>query len=183
MAKFPQNDFKVVWRPFQLNPDASKEGVNKRQMYKEKFGEARIQAMLPRMVQTFEKIGVKYSLGGNTGNTMTSHRLLQWAGSVGAKQQNDLVEELFRNYFEEEKFLGDRAVLLAAVEKAGLDATEGAKIVDDESLWRSEVDADKKKYVRGVTGVPFFIFDGQFAISGGQPPEAFAEAIQEVASA
>mmetsp|Transcript_25401 Transcript_25401/g.64427 ORF Transcript_25401/g.64427 Transcript_25401/m.64427 type:complete len:184 (-) Transcript_25401:123-674(-) len=181
MAKFPQNDFRVTWRPFQLNPDAPKEPVNKLKMYKEKFGAARIEQMLPHMTQTFKKVGVDYSMGGDTGNTLTSHRLLQWAASVGLDKQDLLVEELFKNYFAEEKYLGDRGVLLAAVDKAGLDREEGAKIIDDESLWRSEVEKDKAKYARGVSGVPYFIFDGKFAISGGQPPEAFAEAISEVA--
>mmetsp|Transcript_33678 Transcript_33678/g.85154 ORF Transcript_33678/g.85154 Transcript_33678/m.85154 type:complete len:184 (+) Transcript_33678:275-826(+) len=180
MAKFPQNDFKITWRPFQLNPDASKEPVSKLQLYKDKFGAARVEQMMPQMMQTFDKIGVKYSVGGNTGNTLTSHRLLQWAGTVGLDKQDKLMEELFKNYFAEEKFLGDRDVLLAAVDKAGLDVAEGTKIIDDESLWRSEVDQDKKKFTRGISGVPYFIFNGQFGISGGQSPEVFEEAIDEV---
>jgi len=69
MKKFPQAEFEVNWRPFELNPDAPKEGTNKMKMYNEKFGEERIKMMLPRMTETFSKLGIKYSMGGDTGNT------------------------------------------------------------------------------------------------------------------
>jgi predicted DsbA family dithiol-disulfide isomerase len=180
MAKFPQNEFRVTWRPFQLNPDSSMEPVNKLQLYKEKFGAGRVEQMMPRMLQVFGNLGLQFSMGGNTGNTMTSHRLIQWAGSVGLDKQDLLVDELFKNYFCEEKFLGERNVLLAAVEKAGLDKAEGEKIIDNESLWRAEVEQDKAKYARGVSGVPYFIFNSKLTLSGGQPPEAFEEAIEEI---
>lgn len=180
MAKFPQVDFKVTWRPFQLDSNAPKQGVNKLQMYNEKFGAARIASMLPRMNQVFDNIGLKYSMGGMTGNTFNSHRLVRWAESVSLEKQDALMEVLFKNYFCEEKFLNDREVLLAAVRTAGLDEAEGARILDNEDLWAKEVNDDKTKFGRGVNGVPHFIFQGKFAISGGQPPEAFEECIEEL---
>ncbi len=58
--------------------------------------------MVPHMTRTFAELGVNYSLGGLTGNTLNSHRLIHWAGKVaGWQAQNALVEELFRNYFSE----------------------------------------------------------------------------------
>mmetsp|Transcript_7044 Transcript_7044/g.13602 ORF Transcript_7044/g.13602 Transcript_7044/m.13602 type:complete len:186 (-) Transcript_7044:94-651(-) len=182
MAKFPQNEFQITWRPFQLNPDASKTPVNKMQMYNEKFGAARIAAMLPRMQQTFANIGIEYSMGGDTGNTLTSHRLIQWAGSIGLDKQDKLMEALFRSYFAEEKYLGDPQVLLSAVTEAGLDAEEGKRIIDDEALWNAEVREDIAKYAKGVSGVPYFIFNSKLALSGGQPPEVFEDAIEEISS-
>lgn len=69
MKKFPQAEFEVNWRPFELNPAAPKEGTNKMKMYNEKFGEERIKMMLPRLTETFSKLGITYSMGGDTGNT------------------------------------------------------------------------------------------------------------------
>ena len=71
-------------------------------------------------------------------------------------------------------------MLLAAVRTAGLDEAEGARILDNEDLWAKEVNDDKTKFGRGVNGVPHSIFQGKFAISGGQPPEAFEECIEEL---
>ena len=57
-------------------------GENKLEMYKSKFGEARVQQMLPQMTKTFAELGIQYSIGGLTGNTLDSHRLIHWAGEV-----------------------------------------------------------------------------------------------------
>mmetsp|Transcript_35187 Transcript_35187/g.86508 ORF Transcript_35187/g.86508 Transcript_35187/m.86508 type:complete len:183 (+) Transcript_35187:307-855(+) len=180
MAKFPHVDFKVTWRPFFLDPTMPEDGRDKKEWYTLKFGEARMQQVLPRMIQVFDNVGLKYSLGGKTGSTMNSHRLIQWAGTVDLKKQDALVEELFKNYFTEEKFLNDRDVLLHAVKVAGLDEAEGARIIDDPSLWRKEVEDDIKKHARGVSGVPNFTFQNKLKISGGQPPEVFEEVIEEI---
>ena len=81
MAKFPQVDFKVTWRPFQLDSNAPKQGVNKLQMYNEKFGAARIASMLPRMNQVMPPY--KHLLTTNL-LLIPSHELLEGAPSVAA---------------------------------------------------------------------------------------------------
>lgn len=183
MKKFPQAEFEVNWRPFELNPDAPKEGTNKMKMYNEKFGEERIKMMLPRMTETFSKLGIKYSMGGDTGNTFDSHRLIYYAGTKGTAQQDALVEELFLNYFSEEKYIGDPSILVAAAEKAGLDKGEVQKILADPAMFRKEVENEKKSFGRGVRGVPFFIVNGEEALSGAQPPETFEEIFGEMLKA
>mmetsp|Transcript_78825 Transcript_78825/g.115431 ORF Transcript_78825/g.115431 Transcript_78825/m.115431 type:complete len:181 (+) Transcript_78825:330-872(+) len=178
MSKYPQAQFEVNWRPFELNPTAAKEGTNKLKMYNEKFGEERIKMMLPRMTQAFANVGVKYSMGGDTGNTFDSHRLIYFAGMKG--KQDALVEELFLNYFSEEKFIGDRTILLAAAEKAGLEKGEVAKILDTPSLYKKEVEDEKKAFGRGISGVPYFIINKEEGLSGAQPPEAFVEIFNDI---
>ncbi|KAL3149651.1 hypothetical protein ABBQ38_013483 [Trebouxia sp. C0009 RCD-2024] len=91
--------FEVRWHPFFLNPDASKEGVNKLEMYKQKFGEQRVQQMVPMLTQTFAKEGLSYTMDGQTGNTLNSHRLIALAGQQGLDKQDKLVELLFTAYF------------------------------------------------------------------------------------
>ena len=77
-------------------------GEDKLTMYRAKFGEARVAQMLPMMTKTFLDLGVSYSIGGLTGSTLDSHRLIHWAGEVGgAAAQDAVVSELFANYFSE----------------------------------------------------------------------------------
>lgn len=183
MKKFPHAEFKVNWRPFELNPSAPKEGTNKMKMYNEKFGEERIKMMLPRLTETFAKVGIKYSMGGDTGNTFDSHRLIYYAGTKGEAKQDALVEELFLNYFSEEKYIGDPSILLAAADKAGLDKGEVENVLANPGMFQKEVEDEKKAFARGVRGVPFFIINNEERLSGAQPPETFEEIFGEMLKA
>lgn len=166
----------VNWHPFFLNPDAPREGVNKMEMYKSKFGPGRMQMIIDRVGGAFATLGYKYSMGGLTGSTLDSHRLISLAGKQGTEKQNALVEELFLNFFTQEKFIGDKEVLAAAAEKAGV---EGAReLLEDPQAELKEVLAEERKFRRGVSGVPHFVIDGRWQISGAQPPEAFVEAFE-----
>mmetsp|Transcript_14477 Transcript_14477/g.34222 ORF Transcript_14477/g.34222 Transcript_14477/m.34222 type:complete len:152 (+) Transcript_14477:256-711(+) len=150
-------------------------------MYNEKFGAARIAQMLPMMAARFGEVGLTYSIGGNTGNTLDSHRLAAHALKVGGEtMQNRLMEELFLNYFCEEKYLGDRAVLVAAALKAQV--PEAEQVLDDKSAMLEETKQDLAKYGRGISGVPHFIIDGKYGIGGAQPTEAFVEIFEELAN-
>eukprot|EP00746_Dinoflagellata_sp_MGD_P021738 gnl/MRDRNA2_/MRDRNA2_150801_c0_seq1.p1 gnl/MRDRNA2_/MRDRNA2_150801_c0~~gnl/MRDRNA2_/MRDRNA2_150801_c0_seq1.p1 ORF type:complete len:186 (-),score=56.27 gnl/MRDRNA2_/MRDRNA2_150801_c0_seq1:60-617(-) len=179
MTKYADKaNFDVKWIPFQLNPQAEGgAGKNKLKMYKEKFGEERVNQMLPMMQQVGRQEGINFSYGGNTGNTFDSHRLISLALKQG--NQDAIIEELFKNYFEEEKCLSDRAVLLAAANKVGLhDAEEMLR----SSAEVSEVESDIAKYQKGqsITGVPFFIINGRYRMSGAQDPETFEEIFAKI---
>lgn len=179
MTKYSGNaDFDVKWIPFQLNPQAEGgAGVNKLEMYKKKFGEARVADMLPFMQQTGRGEGINFSYGGNTGNTFDSHRLISFADKQG--KQDELVEELFKNYFEEEKCISDSAVLLAAANKVGV---KDAEKMLESNAEASEVQADIMKYqqAQDISGVPFFIIDGKHRLSGAQEPETFEKIFQQI---
>jgi predicted DsbA family dithiol-disulfide isomerase len=103
-----QYEFEVRWHPFQLNPKAPKVGVEKLEFYKKKFGDARIAPILDRISKVFADLGMKFSAGGKIGNTFDSHRLLELAGRQDLGVQNKLAEELFVNYFTQEKYIGDK---------------------------------------------------------------------------
>merc|ERR1719265_3074159 len=150
-------DFAVKWIPFQLNPKAAGgAGVNKLEMYKQKFGEARVNQMLPMMLQAGQQDGINFSYGGNTGNTFDSHRLISFADKQGL--QDPIVEELFKNYFEEEKCVSDRTVLLAAANKVGL---KGAEEMLNSNAETDQVKQELSQYqqAQGISGVPFFIIN------------------------
>eukprot|EP00475_Leptophrys_vorax_P003992 TRINITY_DN12336_c0_g1_i1.p2 TRINITY_DN12336_c0_g1~~TRINITY_DN12336_c0_g1_i1.p2 ORF type:complete len:159 (-),score=14.22 TRINITY_DN12336_c0_g1_i1:339-761(-) len=135
--------------------------------------------MTARMTQVFADLGLSYSLGGLTGNTLDSHRLLAYARSKGAAVQNAVVEELFLDYFTREKYIGDREVLVAAAERVGL--TGAREFLEDPKAGLSEVESDLKRFRGRVNGVPhFMIGDQQF--SGAQPPEVLAAALKAAAA-
>ncbi|KAG6542201.1 hypothetical protein Mapa_016434 [Marchantia paleacea] len=169
-------DFEVRWHPYMLNPNVPKEGVNKLEHYKQKFGSMRVQSMVDRVGQVFAGLGVQYSMGGKTGNTLDSHRLIALAGRQGLENQNNLVEELFLNYFAQEKHLGDRQVLLNAAQKAGIEGAD--QLLDDPNAGVKEIHEEIKKYARGVNGVPHFTIGDRIQLSGAQPPQSFVEAFE-----
>jgi len=176
--------FSVSWRPFFLDPNLpGGEGKDKLAHYKLKFGADRVAQMMPRMVQTFAEEGIPgYSIEGNVGNTMDSHRLLEYAlRQGGAAKQDKLVEVLFERYFLKGQALSSRQVLLDAAAAADLDGADALLASDQlhDEVW-SEVES---AYQAGVSGVPHFKIDGGGPgreLSGGQPPEAFLRILRSL---
>ncbi|XP_042464113.1 uncharacterized protein YwbO-like isoform X1 [Zingiber officinale] len=172
-------NFEVRWHPFFLNPDAPKEGINKTDFYKQKFGASQYEAMMSRMTKIFNSLGFEYDTSGLTGSTLDSHRLITFSASQGYDKQNALVEELFLNYFCQGKYIGDRKVLLDAAQKVGI---EGAsELLHDPTKGIEEVNEELEKYSSRINGVPHFVINEKYKISGGQPPEVFLRAFQAAA--
>lgn len=192
-------DFDVTWRPFQLNPTAPKgKGVNKMEMYRSKFGRERMEQMLPYMKETGRQEGIAFSYGGHTGNTLDSHRLI-WKAKImgGSKLQDRVVESLFEAYFEEEQSMGEVSVLVDCAVRAGMTTTDNnmATMTTEGDVMEFLMDANQEgrnetvsemnqyKHLYGVSGVPFFIFnDGEYTLSGGQPPEEFLAVFRKLMS-
>ena len=171
----PQPDLQIGWRPFQLNPDMPAEGMDRKEYLRLKFGDAaggnRYQAV--EDAGRGEGIPFAFDRIKRTPNTILAHRLIRYATRVHL--QDEVVETLFRAYFTEGEDIGDRATLVKLAAAAGLDGTTvdaylgGAE--DDDTI-RAE-DAFARQI--GISGVPCFIIDRQYAISGAQPAEAFIE--------
>ncbi|KAI4371844.1 hypothetical protein MLD38_010145 [Melastoma candidum] len=169
-------DFEVHWHPFFLNPTAPAEGVDKREYYRNKFG-ARAESIAARMHEVFRSIGLEYNMSGLTGNTMDSHRLINYAGKLGPEKQHLLVEELFLGYFTQAKYIGDKAFLLEAADKVGI--AGAAEFLDDPNNGVQEVKEDLARYSSKISGVPHFVINGKQELSGGQPPEVFLRAFEQ----
>jgi len=190
MQRFPDQQFEVKWWPFQLNAQASKQGVNKLQMYCEKFGGTPEQMMQKAegMKQNFARAGLpfKFTDQAITGNTFNSHRLISMAGSVSEETQDKVVESLFNAYFAEEKFLNDPEVLIASAIDGGIPADTARAFVQDESQHSEQTDREMGygKQQR-VTGVPHFVIEHngkRASLSGAQPSEAFEQLFQQMSS-
>ncbi|KAL3477971.1 thioredoxin-like protein [Aspergillus californicus] len=193
----PTDTFTLSWSPFYLNASSpGYPGVNKKAFYESKFGAGRTDAIFSRLAGVGEGEGIKFSFGGMTGKTRDSHRLIWFAGlkekergmedagngKVGGLQTR-VVEGLFRAYFEEEKNITERGVLLAAGVQAGLDQGEVEGLLDGDAGGK-EVDFEAEKARRQlVSGVPYFMVQGMYAVEGADEPGTFLEIFEKVKGA
>ncbi|KAL5176990.1 Receptor-like protein kinase HERK 1 [Glycine soja] len=168
-------NFEIIWHPFQLNPDAPKEGIDKREFYRSKFG-SQSERMEARMSEVFKNVGLEYSLSGLTGNTIDSHRLIYFARQQGLDKQHDLVEELNIGYFTQGKYIGDHKFLLESAAKVGIEGAE--EFLKDPNNGLKEVEEELKNNSGNISGVPYYVINGIHKLSGGQAPEVFLRAFQ-----
>ena len=174
----------INWRPYQLNPDYPPEGVDQKASLAAKLGGAdKVAGAHAMLTGLGREVGVNFNFDAiEIGpNTLDAHRLIHWAVTEDRELQNRVVDALFKANFEEGRNIGDHAVLLAAAEKAGLDRAVIGALLDsdaDSELIVAEIDAARKM---GVNGVPFFIFDQQYAVSGAQTPDVLVSALRDIA--
>lgn len=172
----------TVWRPFELNPGMPPEGVSRPEYRKAKFGSLDYSARLDEKVAEAGKLAgltFRHDLMLWTPNTVECHRLIWFAGREG--RQDELVEALFQAYFMQGKNIGDRAVMLEAVETAGLDHSGAERFLDSDE-GREEVMRELANTRQlGISSVPTFIIDGDAAISGAVPPDLLARALMAAA--
>jgi len=170
--------FAVAWRPFQLNPGMPPSGVARDEYRRAKFGSLGRSRELDAQVAGAARVAgieIRHDLMRRTPNTVDAHRLIRLAGAHG--RQDAVVNRLFQDYFVEGRDIGDRAVLLAAADAAGMDrAVTEASLAGDDG--RAEVLAEDAAVRRaGLQGVPTFALNDHVLFSGAVPAEAFAEAL------
>ncbi|MGV2099175.1 DsbA family oxidoreductase [Rhizobium sp. 21-4511-3d] len=176
----------INWRPYRLNPDYPPEGVDQKKSLEEKLGGAERVAQAHKMLADFGKeVGINFNFEAiKIGpNTLDAHRLIHWAMIEDRDKADKVVNGLFKANFEEGRNVGDHAVLLDVAEKAGLDRAVTASLLAsdaDKVLVVEEIESAQKM---GVNGVPFFIFDQQYAVSGAQTPDVLAGALRDIAKA
>ncbi|OWM64492.1 hypothetical protein CDL15_Pgr020459 [Punica granatum] len=178
-----QYDFETKWRPFFLNPSVPKEGINKREFYRSKFG-PQSEKMEARMSEVFRGLGLEYSLNGLIGNTLDSHRLIFYAGQKAPEMQHNLVEELCLGYFTQGKSIGDRRFCCYCSRNAESSfwKLEGAaEFLEDPNNGLQEVQEELAKYSSRISGVPHYLIDGKYELSGAQSPEVFLGAFEAAA--
>jgi predicted DsbA family dithiol-disulfide isomerase len=174
----------INWRPYRLNPDYPPEGVDQKAALAAKLGgEERVASAHKMLTDLGREVGIAFNFDAiKIGpNTLDAHRLIHWAVTEDREKQDRIVDALFKANFEEGKSVGDHSVLLDIAEKAGLDRTVIAALLAsdaDGDLIVAEIEAAQKM---GVTGVPFFIFDQQYAVSGAQTPDVIASALRDIA--
>ena len=182
LAGFPHRDeVEVVWRAFELDPSAPAERTG---AYADhlaaKYGVplAQAQQTIDTMTATAAQDGLDFSFGtARPGSTFDAHRLLHLAAERGA--QDAVKERLLRATFTEGEPIGDPETLVRLVAEAGLDADE-ARAVLASDRYAAEVRGDQQQArAYGITGVPFFVVDGRYGVSGAQPAEALGQVLAQ----
>ena len=163
------------WVHFPLHPDTPAEGREMAKFYAERGRDP--EAMYQRMKVLMDQEGLPYGRRTHTYNSRLAQELGAWADTQ--KDGDKLHDALYRAYFVDARNIGDVAVLLDAVEKAGLDVAS-AKAALEERRFKQTVDADwAKSQAYGVTGVPTFVAGGQ-GVVGAQPYEVLEQLLDAV---
>ncbi|NKQ26523.1 DsbA family oxidoreductase [Streptomyces galbus] len=185
LAAFPHRDqVEVVHRSFELDPGRAKDDVQPViTMLSRKYGlsEEQARAGEDNLGAQAAAEGLPYrTRGRDHGNTFDLHRLLHLAKEHG--RQDELIQVLYRANFAEERSLfteGDERLVALAVE-AGLDADAVRAVLADPAAYADEVRADEREAAElGAGGVPFFVLDRRYGVSGAQPAEVFAQALTQ----
>ncbi len=172
---------KVLWHPFQLNPDMPVDGMPFDEYLDKRFGGRElVQPFLDELTVVGEKEGIifRFDQLERIPNTLNAHRLIQIA-SPGL-QQNRLVDLLFSNFFEHGRDIGDNDLLSVLARQAGLDAAAIGRFQRPDS-GLAEVRAEEKHLREmGVSGVPNYIFNGKYAVAGAQDADALVRVFDQV---
>ena len=183
LAQRPDLDPTIEWHPFQLNPNTPVEGLSREEYMRLKFGGKDYPKGFADPIRTAgESTGIDFGFErmARVPNTVRSHRLIYWANQEG--KQDALVEILFRTYFLDARDIGDPEVLVEAAAEAGMDAdTVRTKLDrgDDDAAVRS---LDEHVRGLGITGVPTFIINHEYALQGAQEPSAFLQVLDKIAA-
>jgi predicted DsbA family dithiol-disulfide isomerase len=182
LERFPhKQEIEVIYRSFELDPNAKKDvGFQVYDMLASKYGMSRDQAVAntASVAAQAQTLGLTYKFDTMIlTNSFDAHRLTHYAASQGKMQ--DMTERLLKAYFTESKHIGDHETLAGLAGEIGLDPVEAARVLAS-GAYAEEVRADEREAERlGVRGVPFFVIDRKYAISGAQSSESFLSALQQ----
>lgn len=182
LEQFPNADkIEIEWKSFQLNPDletnpeissheslAAHKGISVEQA----------KAMSDQVVQMAREEGLTYNLNqAVVANSFNAHRFSHLAKKHGV--QHEAEEALFRAYFTEGKNIDDAETLVAMGVELGIAANEVREMLDSDAYDDDvRMDLHEARQI-GVTGVPFFVFDRKYAVSGAQPTAVFTETLEK----
>ncbi len=178
LSQFPySNEINIRHRAFQLQPDA-KEVVPTGQHLAEKYrvSSDQVKEMQANVCAVADGEGLCYNLDDTlSGNTFDAHRVLLYAATIN--KQQDLLEAMYSSYFEKSRPLFSHHDICEVAETVGLSSVDLMNVLESDQ-YKDEVIADRDLASKlGATGVPFFVVDMKYGISGAQPLEAFVETI------
>ena len=183
LALAPDVPVEVHYRPYYPNEWIPAEGMSRDEYLTTKFGSPELYKGIAQRVQAAAAAeGLVYAVDSisRQPNTRDAHRLIRWAEGIG--KAPDMKQRLMDLYFTEGADLSNEAVLVQAAADVGLDPEDVRAALDsDKDIAEIEQEVNAAKEA-GIQGVPCFILDGKYAISGAQEPEALAQAIQQVSA-
>jgi predicted DsbA family dithiol-disulfide isomerase len=173
----------VRWLPFELNPDMPQGGMERAVYRARKFGPERAAALDRDMTELGRQAGIRFAFDRmeRTPNTRRAHLLIASASRQGLGPA--AAEALFTAYFEDARDIGSDQILLEIAASIGLDDTVARAALRDERLRDSVIDLEQEAGRLGIGGVPFFIINDSWSVSGAQPTEVWLEVLQDMSAA
>ena len=173
---------KFSYSTFQLNPNFPKEGIDKKEYISRKFNNNHYDTMKERIKNEALKSGI--SITNNTlkiiPNTFNSHKLILWSKAYDCHME--IVENLFKAYFEDSKDIGDIDILLEIAENSGMDK----RIIKQKFLDDLDndiiIEEERKNRENGVMGVPTYIINDGITLTGSQPVDSLVKLLEHINS-
>ncbi|EIW57443.1 thioredoxin-like protein [Trametes versicolor FP-101664 SS1] len=175
---------KVEHRPFLLHPTMEEDKVMDRAtFYSEKFPEEKFKQIKQMVTSRAEDVGVEIRFDGQLCQTLRAHRLLRKAFEVGGQELQEKVQDvLFYTYFTEGKDISDLDYLTELADASGVLTKDQALEFFKSDEYRTEVEhMANEARKKGVTGVPFTIINGKWAVSGGQTSDVYTQIFRKLA--
>lgn len=174
----------IVWKSFQLDPDTvSNPEKSSYEYLAERYGKSvewAIQAH-ENVVEMARTVGLDFKFDkAKIANTFDAHRLIQFAKKHN--RANEMEEVLFRSYFTDGKNIADNSQLIDLAKEIGLNVIEVEKVLNGSDFGNAVRQDFIEAQQLGVRGVPFFVFNRKYAVSGAQPAEEFLKVLEKVES-
>ncbi len=174
-------DFEIEYHPFELNPNTPAEGLNQKEYLSEKFGGVeQYNLITSRTSGVAAQEGLTFNFNRQliSPNTRKAHALIQFAKEEG--KQLEMTEAFFKAYFTSGIDLSKDDNLISVAVSVGLDKEKSRAVILDKELLTKISDREKELQGLGIRGVPFYIIDNQYGVSGAQASETFVKALKEV---
>jgi len=178
----PHLEPRIVWRPFELNPDLPSEGVERAWYLANRVSDTESFMQAQRtLVSLGETVGIafRFDLIERIPNTRRSHLMIAHAGRLGLQSQ--VKERLMRAYFEEGRDIGDIDELARLGAEVGLSEYDTRSLLVLRLGHDALIAAERHAQTLGFNGVPTFVFDGQYSLSGAQETDVLVRVLDQVA--
>jgi predicted DsbA family dithiol-disulfide isomerase len=178
-----QVDVELEYHPFELNPDMPLEGRNQKEYLTRKFGsEVKYQQIVEHVTDVAAQEGLKFDFEKQvvSPNTRDAHRLIWFAKKHG--KQIEMKEALMKAYFEQGIDLTKTENLISIAKQVGLDPEKTKSFLSSTEGMVEVTTSEMQNAPRGISGVPFYIINNQYGVSGAQPSEIFTKALLEIST-
>ena len=175
-------DFEVSYHPFELNPGMPKQGKNQKEYLSDKFGGyERYEHLTNNVTSVAAAEGIEFNFSKQevSPNTRDMHRIIQFAS--GTPQQGAIVEAFFKAYFTDGIDLSKRNTLVDIAVNAGLKRERIETLLSTDELTAEVITSESELQKLGVSGVPFYIINNKYGVSGAQASKTFADAFNQMA--
>lgn len=183
LEKLPFKDaIEIEWKSYQLDPDftdsSGSKTINEYLAERKGMPVAQIEQMQQRIKDMGQQVGAVFNMNDAiVANTFPAHKLLHFAAK--SNKANDAEELLFKAYFTYGKNIADHQVLVNIAEELGLDTDQAQYVLNSDSFdYEVKQDILEARNI-GVTGVPFFLLNDKFTLSGAQPVDLFVDALTQ----